>query len=103
VPGGFPPPEGPSPPPMTDGGLPGDHAQAIVEVTKRVAARVQLDEVFGIRGEEAGGAIEALELGGIERGRAAEDWLVKGRGGGEEIDLIFELARRPVSTELLER
>lgn len=35
--------------------------------------------------------------------RAPEDWLVKGRAGGEEIDLIFELARRPVSTELLGR
>lgn len=35
--------------------------------------------------------------------RAPEDWLVKGRSGGEEIDLIFELARRPVSTALLER
>ncbi|MEW1638482.1 hypothetical protein AB0469_31050 [Streptomyces sp. NPDC093801] len=35
--------------------------------------------------------------------RAPEDWLVKGRSGGEEIDLIFELARRPVSTALLQR
>ncbi|WP_261993317.1 hypothetical protein [Streptomyces sp. 3211.6] len=47
--------------------------------------------------------MRALEAGGIAMRRAPEDWLVKGRASGEEIDLIFELARRPVSTALLER
>ncbi|MFF1415549.1 hypothetical protein ACFVX6_38250 [Streptomyces sp. NPDC058289] len=35
-------------------------------------------------------AVEALEGGGINMRRAPEDWLVKGRAGGEEIDLISE-------------
>ncbi|MET9639114.1 nucleotidyltransferase family protein [Streptomyces virginiae] len=125
--GGVPPAEALSPPTMTDGRLPEDHTQAILQVTKRVAAllkqsgqpfalagsvaafahgvpaRFQHDTDFCMRREDADAAIEALEAGGIEMRRAAEDWLVKGRTGGEEIDLIFELARRPVSTELLER
>ncbi|WP_324605302.1 nucleotidyltransferase family protein [Streptomyces sp. NRRL F-2664] len=123
---GFPPPESLSPPEMT-GQLPRDHTQAILEVTKHVAAllkqsgqpfalagsvaafahgvpaRFQHDTDFCMRREDADAAIKALEEGGIEMRRAAEDWLVKGRSGGEEIDLIFELARRPVSEELLER
>ncbi|MFJ7159035.1 hypothetical protein ACIQUQ_29385 [Streptomyces sp. NPDC101118] len=107
--------------------LPRDHTQAILEITKHVAALLkgtekpfalagsvaafahgvpanfQHDTDFCLRRADADAAIEALESGGIEMRRAAEDWLVKGRAGGEEIDLIFELARRPVSTELLER
>ncbi|MFD9519231.1 nucleotidyltransferase family protein [Streptomyces sp. NPDC059979] len=124
---GVPPPEGLSPPNVPDGGLPSDHTQAILEVTKRVAAllkqsgqpfalagsvaafahgvpaRFQHDTDFCLRREDADAAIQALEEGGIAMRRAAEDWLVKGRSGGEEIDLIFELARRPVSMELLDR
>ncbi|MFG2292394.1 nucleotidyltransferase family protein [Streptomyces sp. NPDC048603] len=107
--------------------LPKDHTQAILETTKQVAgllkgsglpfalagsvaafahglpAMFQHDTDFCVRPEDADAAVEALESGGIPMRRAAEDWLVKGRSGGEEIDLIFELARRPVSTELLER
>ncbi|MFD3543226.1 nucleotidyltransferase family protein [Streptomyces sp. NPDC058662] len=109
------------------GPLPRDHTQAILETTKRVAAllkasgrpfalagsvaafahglpaRFQHDTDFCVRPEDADAVVEALEAGGIEMRRAPEDWLVKGRAGGEEIDLIFELARRPVSTELLAR
>ncbi|MGW5850527.1 nucleotidyltransferase family protein [Streptomyces sp. NPDC055254] len=109
------------------GPLPIDHTQAILETTKRVAAllkatgrpfalagsvaafahglpaRFQHDTDFCVRPEDADAVVEALEAGGIEMRRAPEDWLVKGRAGGEEIDLIFELARRPVSTELLAR
>lgn len=107
--------------------LPQDHTQAILETTKRVAALLkaagppfalagsvaafahglpahfQHDTDFCVRPEDSDAAIKALEEGGIEMRRAPEDWLVKGRSGGEEIDLIFELARRPVSTELLAR
>ncbi|MFJ6935049.1 hypothetical protein [Streptomyces sp. NPDC101132] len=107
--------------------LPRDHTQAILEITKHVAALLkgtgkpfalagsvaafahgvpanfQHDTDFCLRRDDADAAVEALESGGIEMRRAAEDWLLKGRAGGEEIDLIFELARRPVSTELLER
>lgn len=68
-----------------------------------VPARFQHDTDFCLRREDADAAIQALEEGGIAMRGAAEDWLVKGRSGGEEIDLIFELARRPVSMELLDR
>lgn len=125
--GGLPPPENLSPPTLTDGQLPKDHTQAILEVTKRVAAllkqsgrpfalagsvaafahgvpaRFQHDTDFCVRPEDAEAVIEALEAGGIAMRRAPEDWLVKGSTSGEVIDLIFELARRPVSTELLDR
>lgn len=120
-------PEGLSPPEPPPGVLPRDHTQAILETTKQVAtllkrsgrpfalagsvaafahglpARFQHDTDFCVRAEDADMVVHALEEGGIQMRRAPEDWLVKGRSGGEEIDLIFELARRPVSTELLER
>ncbi|MFG2989377.1 nucleotidyltransferase family protein [Streptomyces sp. NPDC048257] len=109
------------------GSLPHDHTQAILETTKRVAAllkasgqpfalagsvaafahgvpaRFQHDTDFCVRPEDADVVVKALEDGGIAMRRAPEDWLVKGRAGGEEIDLIFELARRPVDTALLDR
>nr|MDT0521816.1 nucleotidyltransferase family protein [Streptomyces sp. DSM 41633] len=107
--------------------LPQDHTQAILETTKRVAALLkaseqrfalagsvaafahgvpahfQHDTDFCVRPEDSDAVIKALEDGDIAMRRAPEDWLVKGRSGGEEIDLIFELARRPVSSELLDR
>ncbi|MFD9335058.1 nucleotidyltransferase family protein [Streptomyces sp. NPDC060028] len=107
--------------------LPHDHTQAILEITKQVAALLkgtgkpfalagsvaafahgvpahfQHDTDFCLRRADAETAVHALESGGIEMRAASEDWLLKGRAGGEEIDLIFELARRPVSTELLDR
>ncbi|MEV6734277.1 MULTISPECIES: hypothetical protein [unclassified Streptomyces] len=110
-----------------DDQLPKDHTQAILETTKHVAALLkrsgqpfalagsvaafahglpahfQHDTDFCVRPEDADAAIKSLEDGGIAMRRAPEDWLVKGRSGGEQIDLIFELARRPVNTELLER
>ncbi|MEU9300787.1 nucleotidyltransferase family protein [Streptomyces sp. NPDC048269] len=127
APEGVPPPDGLGPPVPDDGVLPRDHTQAILETTKHVAtllkrsgqpfalagsvaafahglpARFQHDTDFCVRPEDADAVVEALEDGGIAMRRAPEDWLVKGRSGGEEIDLIFELARRPVSTALLDR
>ncbi|WP_260610804.1 nucleotidyltransferase family protein [Streptomyces sp. WAC06614] len=121
------PPGTPGPAPPRDDALPKDHTQAILETTKQVAALLkrsgkpfalagsvaafahglpasfQHDTDFCVRPEDADAVIEALTQGGITMRRAPEDWLVKGRSGGEEIDLIFQLARRPVSTELLER
>ncbi|MFE6847723.1 hypothetical protein [Streptomyces sp. NPDC057686] len=127
TPAGIPPPGSLSPPAPADRPLPKDHTQAILETTKHVAtllkrtgkpfalagsvaafahglpARFQHDTDFCVRPQDADAAIKALDDGGIAMRRAPEDWLVKGRSGGEEIDLIFELARRPVSTELLGR
>ncbi|WP_051794458.1 nucleotidyltransferase family protein [Streptomyces sp. NRRL S-87] len=116
--------------PAADGGrdaLPHDHTQAILETTKRVAsllkasgrpfalagsvaayahgvpARFQHDTDFCVRREDSDDVVAALEHGGIAMRQAPEDWLLKGSAAGEEIDLIFELARRPVDLDLLER
>ncbi|MCB5164259.1 nucleotidyltransferase family protein [Streptomyces bambusae] len=116
-----------SPPARTEHALPHDHTQAILETTKRVAAllkasgepfalagsvaafahgvpaRFQHDTDFCVRREDAEAVTGALEDGGIAIRGAPEDWLIKGSLDGEEIDLIFELAGRPVGDALLSR
>ncbi|MFE8938211.1 MULTISPECIES: nucleotidyltransferase family protein [unclassified Streptomyces] len=107
--------------------LPPDHTQAILETTKQVGAvlkalgcpfalvggvaayahgipvRLQHDTDFAVRREDADAVTNALRENGIRIVEPPEDWLVKARSGGEEIDLIFSLAGKPVTTELLER
>ncbi|MER7624573.1 nucleotidyltransferase family protein [Streptomyces sp. NPDC126503] len=107
--------------------LPPDHTQAILETTKEIAAllknsgcpfalvgsvaayaygipvRLQHDTDFALRREDADTVTELLRENGVLVVDPPEDWLVKARSGGEEIDLIFSLAGRPVTTELLER
>ncbi|MFF9912702.1 nucleotidyltransferase family protein [Streptomyces sp. NPDC013457] len=107
--------------------LPADHTQAILEATKRVGSllkasghpfalvgsvavyahgiplTLQHDTDFAVRREDAEDVVKALEDHEVEIVRPPEDWLVKARTRGEEIDLIFALANRPVTTELLER
>ncbi|MFF3325611.1 nucleotidyltransferase family protein [Streptomyces sp. NPDC002889] len=111
----------------TDDTLPRDHTQSILETTKQVAAllkasehrfaltgsvaayahgvqvRLQHDTDFCIRPEDVGDIADACAKAGLEMVDAPEDWLIKARAGGEEIDLIHELAQRPVTTELLDR
>ncbi|WP_406864741.1 nucleotidyltransferase family protein [Streptomyces sp. HUAS MG47] len=107
--------------------LPADHTQAILEVTKEVAGvlksseclfalvgsvavhaygipvRLQHDTDFAVRREDAELVTRVLGDHGVEIVEPPEDWLIKGRRDGEQIDLIFALADRPVTTELLER
>ncbi|WP_328666016.1 hypothetical protein OG905_02985 [Streptomyces sp. NBC_00322] len=107
--------------------LPPDHSQAILEATKHVAAIIktsgypfalagsvaahahgvpvvlQHDTDFCIRREDVEGVVAALREGDVEFVPAAEDWLVKARASGEGVDLIYELARRPVTAEMLAR
>ncbi|MFF5970405.1 nucleotidyltransferase family protein [Streptomyces sp. NPDC012769] len=107
--------------------LPPDHTQAILEATKEVAAvlkksgcafalvgsvaayahgipvRLQHDTDFAVRREDAETVTQLLRERGIRIVEPPEDWLVKARSGGEEIDLIFSLAGRPVTTEFLAR
>ncbi|WP_079041787.1 nucleotidyltransferase family protein [Streptomyces aureus] len=107
--------------------LPPDHTQAILEVTKEVAGvlkssgcpfalvgsvavyaygipvRLQHDTDFVVRREDAEKVTDLLRERGIEVVDPPEDWLVKARKDGEQIDLIFALAGRPVTTELLDR
>lgn len=105
--------------------LPTDHTQAILQTTKRVAAvlkatglpfaltgsvaayahgvpgSLQHDTDFCVRREDAEAVLAALAADGVQAVPAPEDWLVKARADGEDIDLIFELGRRPVTAELL--
>ncbi|MFF6772378.1 nucleotidyltransferase family protein [Streptomyces sp. NPDC012637] len=114
---------GAEPPPT----LPADHTQAILEATKEVGAvlktsgcpfalvgsvavyahgipvRLQHDTDFALRAEDAETVTRLLRRRGIRIVEPPEDWLVKARSGGEEIDLIFSLAGRPVTRELLDR
>jgi hypothetical protein len=107
--------------------LPPDHTQAILEATKHVAAvlktsgcpfaligsvaayahgipvRLQHDADFAVRREDAPAVTRLLEEHGVRIVDPPEDWLVKARSHGEQIDLIFALAGRPVTTELLDR
>ncbi|MFF9850626.1 nucleotidyltransferase family protein [Streptomyces litmocidini] len=107
--------------------LPPDHTQAILEATKEVGAvlkasgrpfalvgsvaayahgipvRLQHDTDFAILREDAEVVTEALRERGVRIVDPPEDWLVKARAGGEQIDLIFSLAGRPVTAELLDR
>ncbi|MGW8765879.1 nucleotidyltransferase family protein [Streptomyces sp. NPDC055815] len=112
-----------TPPPS----LPLDHTQAILETTKEVGAalkasgrpfalvgsvaayahgipvRLQHDTDFALLREDAEVVTESLRERGVRIVDPPEDWLVKARAGGEEIDLIFSLAGRPVTAELLAR
>nr|WP_217623536.1 nucleotidyltransferase family protein [Streptomyces sp. TRM64462] len=107
--------------------LPPDRTQAILEATKQVAAllkggghrfalagsvaayahgvraSLQHDTDFAVLRQDEEAVTRELENAGIRVRKAPEDWLIKATCRGEEIDLIFELARHPVTEELLER
>ncbi|MFE7595661.1 nucleotidyltransferase family protein [Streptomyces sp. NPDC057494] len=107
--------------------LPPDHTQAILETTKEVGAvlkasgrpfalvgsvaayahgipvRLQHDTDFALLREDAECVTESLRERGVRIIEPPEDWLVKACAGGEKIDLIFSLAGRPVTPELLAR
>jgi hypothetical protein len=107
--------------------LPKDRKQAILEATKQVAVRLkslelpfalagsvaayahgvpvspQHDVDFCILREDAEAVTEALESVGIEVRTPPEDWLLKAKSHGEQIDLIFELAQQRETRELLAR
>ena len=107
--------------------LPADHTQAILETTMEVGAvwkaaglpfalvgsvavyahgipvRLQHDTDFAVLRKDAEAVTRALRERGMRIVEPPEDWLVKARAGGEEIDLIFALAGLPVTSELLGR
>jgi len=107
--------------------LPPDRMQAILEATKQVAAllkadghpfalaggvaayahgnmaRLQHDADFCILPEDAGAVADTLREAGLPVYTPPEDWLLKARCRGQDVDLIFELTRRPVTRELLGR
>lgn len=108
-------------------GLPPDRHQAILEATKQVAAvlkrhgqdfalagsvavyahggagSLQHDADFCIRPEDAEAVAATLEDAGLTVYAPPEDWLLKAKCLGQDVDLIFGLAQETVSTELLGR
>lgn len=106
---------------------PHDRHQAILEAAKQVGSllkrnehrfalagsvavyahggsgRLQHDADFCVRREDAGAVAATLEEAGLTVVEPPEDWLWKTRCLGEDIDLLFELAHQPVTSEVLER
>ncbi|GAA2435776.1 hypothetical protein [Streptomyces macrosporus] len=109
------------------GDLPPNLTQAILEATKQVATllkaaghpfalagsvavyahggpdNLQHDADFCILPEDAEAVAATLRKAGLEVYTPPEDWLIKAKCLGQDIDLIFELARQPVTRELLGR
>ncbi|NBM18242.1 hypothetical protein GUY61_22070 [Streptomyces sp. GC420] len=107
--------------------MPPDRTQSILEATKRVGAllkaaghpfalagsvaayahgvpaSLQHDADFCILREDADAVTQTLQEAGIPVRTPPEDWLIKACCHGEQIDLIFEPARIPVTRELLGR
>ncbi|MFD6437378.1 nucleotidyltransferase family protein [Streptomyces venezuelae] len=107
--------------------LPPDLNQAILEAAKQVGAllkrgghdfalagsvavyahggtgNLQHDADFCIRPEDAEAVAAALEEAGLTVYAPPEDWLLKAKCLGQDIDLIFVLGGEPVTTELLGR
>ncbi|MBC2905560.1 nucleotidyltransferase family protein [Streptomyces cupreus] len=106
---------------------PRDRSQAILEAAKRIGgllkhgghlfalagsvaayahgagARLQHDADFCVRREDAEAVAETLAEAGLTVRTPPEDWLIKTNCLGQDVDLIFELAHRPVTTAMLAR
>ncbi|MGW0598728.1 hypothetical protein ACWD11_16460 [Streptomyces sp. NPDC002776] len=104
-----------------------DRSQAILEATKQVAAllkrgdhlfalagsvaayahgagaRLRHDVDFCVRREDTEAVTRTLAEAGLTVRTPPEDWLMKTTCLGQEVDIIFELAHRPVTTETLGR
>lgn len=61
------------------------------------------DVDFCIIRADAEAVAETLRRDGVHVYQPPEDWLIKARCRGEQIDLIFELAQRPIDEEFLSR
>ncbi|MFE9834330.1 hypothetical protein ACFYP4_04150 [Streptomyces sp. NPDC005551] len=107
--------------------LPRDRNQAILEAAKQVGStlkkneydfalagsvavyahggtgNLQHDADFCIKPEDADRVASTLRSAGLEVYAPPEDWLLKAKCLGQDIDLIFELAHQPVDTALLSR
>ncbi|WP_369213319.1 nucleotidyltransferase family protein [Streptomyces flavofungini] len=107
--------------------LPPDLNQAILEAAKQVGAllkrnghdfalagsvavyahggagNLQHDADFCIRPEDAEAVATTLAEAGLTVYQPPEDWLLKAKCLGQDIDLIFELAHQPVTAEMLAR
>jgi hypothetical protein len=69
----------------------------------RGAAPPEQDVDFVLLESDIGKAAAAMDAGGMQVENPPEDWLIKAYDGDQVIGLIFKLADRPVSAELLDR
>src|SRR5690606_8607713 len=107
--------------------LPRDRNQAILEAAKQVGAvlkraehpfalagsvavyahggsgNLQHDGDFCVLPEDAERVAATLREAGLTVYTPPEDWLIKARCFGQDVDIIFEMAHRPVSAEMLGR
>lgn len=107
--------------------LPRDRNQAILEAAKQVGAllkrkghafalagsvavyahggseNLQHDADFCVRPADADEVAGTLREGGLTVHAPPEDWLIKAKCFGQDIDIIFELAHQPVSPDMLAR
>ncbi|PKV82882.1 nucleotidyltransferase family protein [Streptomyces sp. TLI_146] len=107
--------------------LPRDHSQAILEAAKQVGAilkraghkfalagsvavyahggngTLQHDADFCVLPEDAEAVAASLREAGLDVHHPPEDWLLKTTCFDQNVDLIFELAHRPVTVDLLAR
>ncbi|MFD7284063.1 nucleotidyltransferase family protein [Streptomyces sp. NPDC059862] len=107
--------------------LPRDRTQAILEATKQVGAllkqgghafalagsvaayahgageNLQHDADFCILPEDADAVAATLGEAGLPVYSPPEDWLLKATCFGQDIDIIFQLAHRRVTTDMLDR
>lgn len=107
--------------------LPRDRNQAILEAAKQVGAllkrkehpfalagsvavyahggsgNLQHDADFAVLPEDAGAVAATLREAGLPVYTPPEDWLIKAKCLGQDVDVIFELAHQPVTTEMLDR
>ncbi|MFJ7074081.1 hypothetical protein [Streptomyces sp. NPDC098781] len=104
-----------------------DRSQAILEAAKQVGAllkreghafalagsvavyahggngRLRHDADFCVRRSDAEAVADTLAAAGLAVRTPPEDWLMKTTCLGEEVDFLFELAHRPVTTDMLAR
>ncbi|WP_167358897.1 hypothetical protein [Streptomyces curacoi] len=114
-------------PPRTNQDLPRDRSQAILEAAKQIGAllkrtghqfalagsvavyahggsgHLQHDADFCIRRSDAQAVAGTLTEAGLTVRTPPEDWLIKTTCFGQDVDILFELAHRPVTTDILAR
>jgi hypothetical protein len=107
--------------------LPVDRSQAILQAAKQVGSilkrkghafalagsvaayahgstqSLQHDVDFCFRPEDADAVAATLREAGLPVYAPPEDWLLKSSCLGQQVDLIFELAHQPVTTDVLQR
>lgn len=116
--------EAPSP---NDQVPPRDRSQAILEAAKQIGALLkreghmfalagsvavyahggsghfQHDADFCVRRSDAEAVVDTLTEAGLTVRTPPEDWLMKTTCLGQDVDILFELAHRPVTTDILSR